>query len=127
LTAQVGFGPSDWKVLGLLEQHGPLTAGDLVAHSGLAPASVTGLVDRLERGGWVHRARDARDGRRVLVTLDQGMVTRQIGTCFQGLERRLADLYARYSDDQLALVLEVLVEIAARQREATAELTDAAR
>lgn len=127
LAAQLGLGPSDWKVLGLLERHGPLTAGDLVAHSGLAPASVTGLIDRLERGGWVQRARDVRDGRRVVVTLDQARVTRSIGTSFQGLERRLAELYARYRDDQLELLLEFLVEIAARQREATAELTEAAR
>jgi hypothetical protein len=79
------------------------TAGDLAAHAGLAPASVTGLIDRL----------------------DQAMATRNLGTFFQGLEHRLADLYTRYSDDQLELLLEFLLEIAARQHEATAELTDA--
>jgi DNA-binding MarR family transcriptional regulator len=127
IAAQLGLGPSDWKLMGLLEQDGPLTAGDLAARSGLAPATVTGIVDRLARAGWVQRVRDPRDGRRVVVTLEQEAAARLAGALFQGLERRLADLYARYSDEQLALILECLREIAARQHEATTELTEQAR
>ncbi|HEU4327534.1 MAG TPA: MarR family transcriptional regulator [Roseiflexaceae bacterium] len=127
LAEQLGLGPSDWKTMGLLQRHGPLTAGELSARSGLAPASVTGIIDRLERGGWVRRTRDANDGRRVVVTLDEEISTRNAQTVFQGLERRLTELYARYSDEQLELLLGFLREIAERQQEATAELTEAAQ
>src|SRR5215469_10642105 len=55
------------KALDLLERFGPLTAGELSTRSGLAPASVTGLVDRLVRKGVVRRSPHPRDGRRVLI------------------------------------------------------------
>lgn len=125
LAEQLGVGPSDWKTLGLLERHGPLTAGELSALSGLAPASVTGILDRLERKGWIQRRRDPGDRRRVVVALDQAAAQHNIGALFSGLLRRLEELYARYSNDQLELLAEAMEEIARRQREATAELTDA--
>src|SRR5690606_13493887 len=45
LAERLGLGASDWKTLGLLESHGAMTAGELAAHTGLAPASVTGILD----------------------------------------------------------------------------------
>jgi len=122
LAERLGLGASDWKTLGLLESHGAMTAGELAAHTGLAPASVTGILDRLERGGWGHRRRDPEDGRRVVVTLDETVVAERVGACFSGLQRRLAALYERYSDDQLEFLAGFMEEIAARQRDATREL-----
>ncbi len=48
---------------------GPQTVGRLGAEVGLSPASVTRLVDRLEKRGLVARSRDAEDRRRVDVRL----------------------------------------------------------
>ena len=127
LAEKLGLGASDWKTLGLLERHGPMSAGELSARSGLAPASVTGIINRLERGGWVHRSRDPEDARRVVVTLDQAAAADYMDQFFGGLLRRLAELYGRYRDDELELLLEFMVEIARRQEGATAELTGAPR
>jgi DNA-binding transcriptional ArsR family regulator len=121
LAGRLGLGATDWKMLGLLEKEGPRTAGELAEASGLAPASVTGLLDRLEAGGWVKRRRDPEDGRRTIVELDwQPPADR--GGLFEGLMRRLAELYERYSDAELELLLGFMREVAARQRAATAEL-----
>lgn len=125
IAERLGLGASEWKTLGLLQRHGPLLAGELAARSGLAPASVTGILDRLERVGWVRRRRDPGDGRRVVVELAQDVVADRMGDVFGGLMRRLADLYARYDDEELELLLGLLTEIARRQQEATAELTGA--
>ena len=48
---------------------GPQTVGRLGTEVGLSPASVTRLVDRLEKRGLVARSRDAEDRRRVDVRL----------------------------------------------------------
>jgi len=48
---------------------GPQTVGRLGAEVGLSPASVTRLVDRLEKRGLVARSRDVEDRRRVDVRL----------------------------------------------------------
>jgi DNA-binding MarR family transcriptional regulator len=66
----VGLGASDAQFVGLLGQHGPLTPGRLAALSGLTTGTVTGVVDRLERAGFVRRERDEGDRRKVLVVLE---------------------------------------------------------
>lgn len=121
IGARLGLGPSDERALDLLERLGPLTAGELVTHSGLAPASVTGLIDRLERRGFVRRVRHVRDRRRVIVEVarprssEAGPLAREFG-------RALEELYANYNEEQLATILDFITESAARQREATERL-----
>jgi DNA-binding MarR family transcriptional regulator len=68
VTQRVGLGASDSQVLSLLNLHGPQTPGRLAETTGLTTGTVTGVIDRLERGGYVRRERDAADRRKVLVT-----------------------------------------------------------
>jgi DNA-binding MarR family transcriptional regulator len=58
------------KTIFLLSGAGPLTAGEIAQHTGLATVSVPSLLDRLERKGFVRRLRDSADRRRVMVELD---------------------------------------------------------
>src|SRR5262249_26881666 len=46
---------------------GPLTLSARARHGGPPPATMTGILDRLERGGWVARDRDTSDRRGVVV------------------------------------------------------------
>jgi DNA-binding MarR family transcriptional regulator len=48
VAARQGLSATEEKALDLLDRFGPLTAGELAKRSGLAPASVTGLINRLE-------------------------------------------------------------------------------
>ena len=68
VARRVGLGPSDAQFLGLLQMEGPLTPGQLATLTGLTTGTVTGVIDRLERGGYVRRERDAADRRKVIVT-----------------------------------------------------------
>src|SRR5207244_6998218 len=54
----------------LLQMHGPVTPGWLADSIGLTTGAVTGVVDRLERAGYVTRRQDANDRRRVIVEAD---------------------------------------------------------
>ena len=51
--------------------HGDLALGELGAGLGLAPPSMTRLVDRLERRGLIERTRDEEDRRRVVASLTE--------------------------------------------------------
>jgi DNA-binding MarR family transcriptional regulator len=64
---RLGLGSTDVRFLTLLDHHGPLTPGRLAALTGLTTGSVTGVIDRLERAGFVGRERDATDRRKVRV------------------------------------------------------------
>lgn len=59
----------DLDCLELISSAGPLSPSALARRAGLHPATVTGILDRLQRGGWVVRERDpdAADRRAVTV------------------------------------------------------------
>jgi len=57
----------DLDCLDLISRHGPLSPSALARRAGLHPATITGILDRLERGGWVARDRDQADRRAVRV------------------------------------------------------------
>ncbi|GLI02151.1 MarR family winged helix-turn-helix transcriptional regulator [Phytohabitans aurantiacus] len=120
--ARMGLNMTEEKSLDLLEREGALTAGEIAARTGLAPASVSGLIDRLERKGFVRRVRDNDDGRRVIVEMNREHVA-SFGTLFAGFVDGLEALYASYTNEQLHVILDFLRRSAAIQREATGELT----
>ena len=53
----------------MLRHLGPVTAGTIGQHTGLTTGAVTGLMDRLEKAGYVRRERDPHDRRKVVVEL----------------------------------------------------------
>src|SRR6266851_522965 len=61
----IGLAFSDLEMLDLVSRRGPLTPSELASISGLSPATMTGILDRLENDGWVRRERDPRDRRKV--------------------------------------------------------------
>ena len=61
------------RALFALDKRDAATAGEIAEAARLSPASVTGMLDELEREGIVTRVRSDADRRRVLVTLtDEG-------------------------------------------------------
>ncbi|MEV0613346.1 MarR family transcriptional regulator [Nonomuraea sp. NPDC050404] len=118
---RLGLGMTEEKTLDLLQRHGPLTAGELGQHAGLAPATVSGLIDRLEAKRLVRRVRDTKDRRRVIVEINYEQLA-GFAELFEPFVAALAQLYERYTDDELELILDWLNRSAALQREATTAL-----
>jgi DNA-binding MarR family transcriptional regulator len=124
VAARQGLSASEEKALDLLERSGPLTAGELARQSGLAPASVTALINRLEAKGFARRVQHPSDRRSVLVEVDHERVYATVAPLFADWVGSLQELYAGYTDEQLEVILHFLNEAARRQREATARLTE---
>jgi DNA-binding MarR family transcriptional regulator len=87
-----------------------LTAGALGRAVDLSSASVTALVDRLERAGHVHRVRDPADRRRVVLEMSESAMAAG-GQFFGGLQRDLLAVMEGYSDDELTAVRRLLAEM----------------
>ena len=68
-TADGGLTATQLSALATIESRGPLRLGDLACHEGIAPPTVSRLVDHLEGAGLVRRQTDARDARSYLVAL----------------------------------------------------------
>ncbi|MFF0436560.1 MarR family winged helix-turn-helix transcriptional regulator [Streptomyces sp. NPDC004327] len=122
VAARYDLGASETKTLDLLERHGALTAKELAERSGLAPASITGLVDRLERKGFVRRVKHPTDKRRVLVEPRPEKLA-EFAPLMADWSREVHELYEEFTDDELRVVLRFLVGASTRQREATRRLT----
>ncbi len=63
---RLGINQTDMSCLDALSRVGPLTAGQLAAHTGLSSGAMTTAIDRLQEHGFVRRRRDV-DDRRVVV------------------------------------------------------------
>ena len=124
VAARQGLSASEEKALDLLHRSGPLTAGELARQSGLAPASVTALINRLEAKGFARRVQNPSDRRSVLVEVDRERVDATVAPLFADWVGSLQELYTGYTDEQLEVILHFLNEAARRQREATARLTE---
>jgi DNA-binding MarR family transcriptional regulator len=57
----------DLDCLDVITRHGPISPTALARRIGVHLATMTGILDRLERGGWIVRARDQSDRRAVMV------------------------------------------------------------
>jgi DNA-binding MarR family transcriptional regulator len=124
VAARQGLSATEEKALDLLERSGPLTAGELARQSGLAPASVTALINRLEAKGFARRVQNPSDRRSVLVEVDAERLYATVAPLFADWVGSLLELYTGYTDEQLEVILHFLNEAARRQREATARLTE---
>lgn len=70
--ATYGLQPWEFKTLHMLRRGGPpyrATPGQLARQLGMSPAALTNRLDALERRGYVERAHDRDDRRKVVATL----------------------------------------------------------
>ncbi|WP_328563504.1 helix-turn-helix domain-containing protein [Streptomyces coelicoflavus] len=81
----------------------PVTAGDLAARAHVTTGAVTGILNRLERGGFIHRRPDPADRRRVHVVAVPAAAER-VRAVFGPYHQLLADSLADHSPDEVALI-----------------------
>ena len=123
LAERTGLSVTEAKALEIVERLGPITPGELSRASGLAPASVTALLDRLTRKGVARRVPHPSDGRRFLVEIAPDHL-RATDRLFDRFVASMRELCADYSERDLELVAGFLTEAARRQQESTAQLPD---
>jgi DNA-binding MarR family transcriptional regulator len=119
LAAEAGLHPTDYKALGVLDRLGPMSAGELGRHMGLAAASVTNLIDRLVAKGFLRREPDPLDRRRALLHADVAELADN--DLFASWQRTATQLWERYSDTELAVILHFLADTAQWLRTRTEE------
>ena len=101
-----GMNLTDLQCLAILTSAGPVTAGQLAETMGLTTGAVTGVINRLERAGYVLREKDPADGRRVVVR-PIGEKLERVGAGFFGSQQEALDaLTSGYEERDLALLLD---------------------
>lgn len=122
-----GINPTDLESLDLLARHGPMTAGRLAELTGLTTGAITGLVDRLERRGYARREPHPSDRRSVIVQPLIENAERDLGPAYVSMNQAMDGLLSRYSDEELAVILDFMTRAAKITSEQIAALrTEAA-
>jgi len=103
----LGVRDVDLDCLDLIARHGPLSPSALARLASLHPATVTGILDRLERGDWISRDRDPADRRAVLISSrrDRGA---EIYAQYATMNASMDELIAGYDSGQLTAILDFL-------------------
>lgn len=100
---------------------GPVTAGQIMERTKLTSGAVTGLIDRLARKGYVERAADPQDRRKVLVRIVPEAI-RPLLDLFAPMAERSAALMRQYSAEELELIAGFVEKGAALALERAGEL-----
>jgi DNA-binding MarR family transcriptional regulator len=110
---RLGVGGTDFDALILLDTAGALAAGRIAEAMAITTGAVTGLIDRLERAGWVQRTRHETDRRQVLIELAPARRD-QLDAHWKDRDRFVAEAIGELDEAGLADAARLLDAIAAR-------------
>lgn len=99
---RLGLNMAERHCIGLL-YGGPQSAGAIATVTGLTPAAVTALIDRLEARGLLTRTRSLEDRRKVVIEATQA--TRDLSARYYGaIAREGEKVIATFGDAELATI-----------------------
>jgi DNA-binding MarR family transcriptional regulator len=112
--ARLNLKATDLECLDLVSRHGPISPSALAKRAGLHPATMTGVLDRLERGGWIQRGRDPADRRGVVLQIARGRGAEVLRLYLvdSGMNAAIDEICARYGEQDLEVIVGFLRQTA---------------
>lgn len=111
LAERLGMNVTDLRCLELVIDEPGLTPGVMAERSGLTTGAVTGVLDRLERQGYVRRTSDPNDRRRAVI--QPTPATDEVSAAVKRLDQTLDGLLTGFSADQRGAIRSFLEATAA--------------
>jgi DNA-binding MarR family transcriptional regulator len=101
---RIGLNITDMRCLNFIHRSDKtISAKDLVAITGLTTGAITGVIDRLERAGFIRRGSDSADRRLVIITpLPEKRA--EVEMLFHSINRRRYRMISTMNDRDLAVV-----------------------
>ncbi len=124
IARRAGLSGADHKYLGIILQHGQLTAGELSKLTGITTGAVTYLIDRLEKKKLLKRQFSDDDRRKVIIVPDVENVMNLLRPLFTELQEKTAVLLASFTDAEVRTIQRYFIGAATVMQEVTRNLND---
>lgn len=109
IAQSVGLNATDTKCIDLILRapEGSVTAGSLSDSTGLTTGAITHILDRLEKSGFIERARDTQDRRKVLIRVRSESLA-PLAPKYEAVGHAYLKLAEEYSDRDLQLICDYM-------------------
>jgi DNA-binding MarR family transcriptional regulator len=120
---ELGLPITDHKCLDLIHRFGAMPAGRLAELTSLTTGAVTGMIDRLEKAGYVRRTNDPNDRRKTIIEpISNKKLERKIEMIFMPIHERMHKFLSSYSDSELAFLRNAMMEFIKQTHEESKRL-----
>ena len=115
---ELGLYITDHKCMDIIHRFGAMPAGKLGEMTGLTTGAITGMIDRLEKVGYVRRTNDPKDRRKTIVEpVRNKKLERKIEMIFTPLHEKMHEFLSSYSDAELSFLLDAMAKLIEQTRE----------
>ncbi|CAH0122357.1 hypothetical protein PAE9249_04907 [Paenibacillus sp. CECT 9249] len=109
IATKLGLNETDHKSLDIIGKNQPMTAGELSEYTGLSTGAVTGVLNRLEKIGYICRGEDPADKRRVIISINQAKLEEKIPIVLENLTTQTRKILSIYSDEELQFIIDFYI------------------
>jgi DNA-binding MarR family transcriptional regulator len=125
ISELLGLNTIDHKCLDIIvKSDSPLTGAQLANITGLSSGAITGVIDRLEKRGYVFRDRDLNDRRLVYVKPIMSTIEKEVFPVFDSLNKTMTKVYSNYSNGDLESMVDAITKINQLMSERTREIME---
>ena len=110
VAMRLGLNATDHRCLEMILRRGPMTAKALSEEARLTTGAITGIVDHLEKAGYVERVENPSDRRSIIIRplITQKEMEKKIGDAMVPYRAAISELFGKYDADQTAAIVDFL-------------------
>lgn len=123
VASRIGLSATEFEAMDIITRYQPMTAGKLAEYCGVTTGAITGLVDRLERAGFVERERDSEDRRRVYIKpIENRERNQKVRELYLPIAKAFTALAEQYTPEQTQLLIDLHTRLNSVTEKAISEL-----